>query len=1367
MIRRILVLALVGFGLGGLALGTWFAGTEFDWLPEGLVIYLWPALLALAWLALAGLAFLWRLRPLFWAAAAGFVVQAVATLLFVVRLLEFSWQPALYSLVAVLVVIVAILVIWAVTSLRARWLERRMIEGVGAAGTEQELQAVREGMSEALRLLGRAGKGRQAIYLLPWFLVIGRSQAGKTVAIKNSGLGLPVRKDWVKGVGGTHTCDWFFTNDMIFLDTPGKWVAEGTDRQDQRYWQELLRLLARHRGRRPLDGLVVVVPADDLLSLPAERLRDQAGKVREVVDLLHEELQFRIPVYLLVSKCDLVGGFTDFFRGLPAQRRHEILGWSHPDPNRGEPAQLIVRGLRRVVRRLEAYRLEMLARVGSRRRARRLYFFPEEFKRLETGLAAFADVFFHQDRFSESPVFRGFYFTSGTQEGSPLSQAMTDLARQLGVPRTAGVTAATESEPKRSFFLLELFRTLLVRDEGLVGRTAGHWFRRRRNTAVAVFTPAALGLLLALVGAWGFVANRALAREAAEDVPRVVRELERLPADGSGAAVLPALEHTGRLRDLHAEMTGFTLFRGLGMRRGLREEGGLAEQTFRLFDGSFAGVVLGPTLRAAERVATDPGRSCTDRIDVLHSVVWLRMGRRAQWSDDLAGFGNVWDLPPEERATARRALLRQFGYLVEHAEPDASLLPGFGIHRVARSIGADCRSQGATSALAQYLDFQQDCADVGAPAAIEDCYARLRSVIDFQQEDFERFIDHFENLKEDLAELAGIEPEAEAGLRELREIDPRAQDEVGCLGKFDDVIENIESYVVADDVVEQCRAAVADEPAGQKFAARQDFLASAQEEAADTEQAVRRELRDYADQCRNALRGFERLEFPVLERIVEGYQAIACYHPAMAEPAEPVRPAPVRRAARSLRWFATPAEVPNTYEPATWQARRSEWLARLGNTEVGFDEAMRAHEREAVASEVRSYGARYREAWERYLSSLRLQRGGVSVPEWLERLSATDEWVALIGPAADAARIAEGVEEPALQPIREELGGLDGLQSFLERDLGRYVEYLDRIARDLQRARREPEFYADSRAAVAAGDPEHPLVAARSWVRRVAGPQLAGGALRELLERPLEQARSFLASDNLLAQQWRDLRTLYQDSLAGRFPFSGNPGDPPADEQAVRALLGRASGLVPNLAPALEGSDASSAARGWMERALRLSRALFEEGSDAFRPVPVYVSYRGASIEPEKLDKKLMIAEIDLYLGSPAEQLHWEDESTAEGALRLYGEQPATTSWLQAAEAGRKGFFRRALPGEDYAEGEDRYFARTAGPWAPVALIAQGVDAPATASPLALSYRKQAEVRGTEGTVTLRFEAEGRDLPELLRLYLEGLPAPPGDVTGS
>ena len=114
---------------------------------------------------------------------------------------------------------------------------------------------------------------------------------------------------------------------------------------------------------------------------------------------------------------------------------HCGFGWCVED---GDISKLVSTGFRSVQRRLEAYRLEMLGRVARRTQAKKLFFFTEDFKELEGPLGVFAEVLFGEDRFTEAPVFRGFYFTSGTQgEGAPLSKAMGELAKTFGVTTTA------------------------------------------------------------------------------------------------------------------------------------------------------------------------------------------------------------------------------------------------------------------------------------------------------------------------------------------------------------------------------------------------------------------------------------------------------------------------------------------------------------------------------------------------------------------------------------------------------------------------------------------------------------------------------------------------------------------------------------------------------------------------------------------------------------------------------------------------------------------------------------------------------------------------------------------------------------------
>jgi GTP-binding protein EngB required for normal cell division len=882
MSRRILAVIVTAVILALAGAGLWF-GRQMRFIPPPVFNYLWPTLVAVAFLAFALIALFARARPWLWPLGTGFVVQGLGILLYALKAYESPWQILAYTLGAVGIVLVLVLLVWLVLALRSRWLEKRMVEGLGGEGDvgREELQKIRDNMMEALSLLRRAGGGSHALYELPWFLVMGRSQAGKTVAIKNSGLGLPVRKDWVKGVGGTHTANWFFTKELIFLDTPGKWVTEGADEQTRRNWVELLKLLRKYRGRRPLDGLVVVVPADDLLSRSDDELEDQASHVREVVDLLHQELQFRFPVYLLVSKCDLVEGFTEFFRGLPAQRRYEILGWSHADPSaRVDTRRLTAAAMQSVLKRLDAYRLEMVARIASTRRARRLFFFPEEFRRLERPLQAFAETFFLGDPSGDTPLFRGVYFTSGTQgEGSTVARAMSEFARALGITPARAAAAEEEEEPKRSYFLLELFRDLLSRDQGLVSGTTLRWWRRQRNTALGVFLPAGAACLFLLFCVIAFLLNLGLYRAVERDVPGIVSGFERSLTAGNGAEaserrILPALNATGTLRDLHRKMVGFSLVRGFGMRR----PGGLEDQVFGYFEAGFNDAVLEPTLRSAQAFASAPDRSCLERIDVLHSVIWLRMGRRAQWSDDLQGFDRLWQLPKSEALRAREDLLRQFGYLKDHAPRGKTLLPGFSIRDVAQTIRKDCSRQGATSSLAMYDQLQESCRSAATPREIQDCYARLREILRYQEQDYVKFQSHFQDLKSDLASLQGIEPEAPSGLGLLQEVDLAKIETGECLTRFNSsIVPEIRAYADQDKLIEECRGAVElVKGKDEKFKERDRIVKEQGEKLKGDEQDVTDSLARFSNECKGAVSGFKRLEFPTLKSILDGYRQVAC-----------------------------------------------------------------------------------------------------------------------------------------------------------------------------------------------------------------------------------------------------------------------------------------------------------------------------------------------------------------------------------------------------------------------------------------------------------------------------------------------------------
>jgi type VI secretion system protein ImpL len=64
-------------------------------------------------------------------------------------------------------------------------------------------------------------------------------------------------------------------------------------------------------------------------------------------------------------------------------------------------------------------------------------------------------------------MLRGVYFTSGTQEGTPIDRLMMGMARTFGIGRQA---IGTGRGTGRSFFLTRLFEGVIFPEAGLVSR---------------------------------------------------------------------------------------------------------------------------------------------------------------------------------------------------------------------------------------------------------------------------------------------------------------------------------------------------------------------------------------------------------------------------------------------------------------------------------------------------------------------------------------------------------------------------------------------------------------------------------------------------------------------------------------------------------------------------------------------------------------------------------------------------------------------------------------------------------------------------------------------------------------------------------
>jgi IcmF-related N-terminal domain len=364
-----------------------------------------------------------------------------------------------------------------------------------------DLDSLRRAFATGVEKFRAAGKD---LYSLPWFVMVGQPGSGKTEAIRHSAVGFPPGlHDQLQGAGGTVNMNWWFTNQAVILDTAGRLMFEEVAPGTTSEWQEFLKLLRTYRPNCPINGMLLVIPAESLLTDSAEVIAKNAGKISQQLINIQRTLGVRFSVFVLITKSDYLPGFSQFFDDLTDPRlQHQIMGWSNSEPL-DAPFN---------IEKLESYLKQVRDQLADRRglllahpaqtedpNLRRmdqmdtLYAFPEALLQITSRLKQYLEIIFAVGEWSAKPLFlRGIYFTSSLSEGKALD---ADLAQALGVSIDA-LPSSGVWRRDRAYFLRDLFIQKIFKEHGLVTRANNaKKLQRHRKFAILVSGFAAVAIL--------------------------------------------------------------------------------------------------------------------------------------------------------------------------------------------------------------------------------------------------------------------------------------------------------------------------------------------------------------------------------------------------------------------------------------------------------------------------------------------------------------------------------------------------------------------------------------------------------------------------------------------------------------------------------------------------------------------------------------------------------------------------------------------------------------------------------------------------------------------------------------------------------
>ena len=432
----------------------------------------------------------------------------VALIVFLGSIFGVSW---LFRIIVIVFILLIVLLIFMYKKMKNAQKATQIEKSIGVQADAQmknlspekraEIEQFKKQLEAAITSLknsklAKSKLGKSALYALPWYMIIGPSAAGKTTAIQNSGLEFPFGKDGFKGVGGTRNCDWFFSTKAIFLDTAGRYITQTEDRVE---WLAFLDVLKKNRRRKPVNGVIIALNIDEIIKCDKDELFDHAKNIRSRIDELIENLGINFPVYFVFTKCDLVQGFVEYFSDFSEIERSQIWGATLTTQQliNTNPKDVFENEFQKLSDKIFEIRTIRLSSPLKREQRRKVFLFPYQFKSLHQKLTYLIGEVFQHNPYQDNPIFRGFYFTSGTQEGAPLDIAIKEIAKQFNLSQTVEEDSQEIIETK-NYFIKDLLNDIVIGDQNYsAGQTSGGV---KKQSFAKLVTASASGLFLILFG---------------------------------------------------------------------------------------------------------------------------------------------------------------------------------------------------------------------------------------------------------------------------------------------------------------------------------------------------------------------------------------------------------------------------------------------------------------------------------------------------------------------------------------------------------------------------------------------------------------------------------------------------------------------------------------------------------------------------------------------------------------------------------------------------------------------------------------------------------------------------------------------------
>ncbi|MGL4980013.1 MAG: type VI secretion system membrane subunit TssM [Plesiomonas sp.] len=370
--------------------------------------------------------------------------------------------------------------------------EQHIQESMESDPVQPLVDAQQQFLDSWLQVL-REHVGSQVLYRQPWYLVIGLSGSGKSSLIHRANPANklnPRLEAALRDYAPDLHVDCWVGEQAVMLDPRGYLLdhsptrGEKEDNSHERLWLHLLNWLSQHRRRQPLNGVVLTLDLAWLAQAGVAERKAYAQLMRARLQEMSANMHTCLPLYITLTKLDMLHGFDVIYQQLDKNAREAVLGITFsPDAASGDYwLQELAIFWEQWLAHLNTHMPTMMLGGLDASQRSALFLFVRQLAGIKDYvLEVLGEMLDEKEQ--KSFLIRGVYTSSVYQQGVPFDAFMhaTTHRYQLSEP----VYSALRGE-SNTFFVRRLFADIIFPEADLAGESRVYALQRQRRVWVGI-----------------------------------------------------------------------------------------------------------------------------------------------------------------------------------------------------------------------------------------------------------------------------------------------------------------------------------------------------------------------------------------------------------------------------------------------------------------------------------------------------------------------------------------------------------------------------------------------------------------------------------------------------------------------------------------------------------------------------------------------------------------------------------------------------------------------------------------------------------------------------------------------------------------